>query len=90
MNNAVKYVTGGSSPDTVVFRSASSDDLPFIRGMIREERLNPLGLDWKRFMVGEDEVGDIVACGQVKGLRTREQDHRTAAVFLGSTAVVDL
>ena len=66
MNNAVKYVTGGSSPDTVVFRSASSDDLPFIRGMIREERLNPLGLDWKRFMVGEDEVGDIVACGQVK------------------------
>ena len=66
MNNPVKYETAGSSPDTVVFRGASSDDLPSIRGMIREERLNPLGLDWKRFMVGENEVGDIVACGQVK------------------------
>jgi N-acetylglutamate synthase-like GNAT family acetyltransferase len=62
----VKYEPPESSPETVVFREAGSDDLQSIRGMIREERLNPLGLDWKRFVVGEDEEGDIVACGQVK------------------------
>ena len=66
MNHPVKYESVGSSPETVVFRGASSDDLQSIRGMIRKERLNPLGLDWNRFVVGADEGGDIVACGQVK------------------------
>ena len=62
----MKYEPSESSPETVVFRDAGSDDLQSIRGMIREERLNPLGLDWQRFVVGADEEGDIVACGQVK------------------------
>ena len=66
MNHPVKYESTGSSPETVVFRGAGLDDLQSIRRMIREERLNPLSLDWKRFVVGADEEGGLVACGQVK------------------------
>ena len=62
----MKYEPRGSSPETVIFRQAGPEDWLAIRGMIRKERLNPLGLDWKRFVVAIDEEGDIVACGQVK------------------------
>ncbi len=62
----VKVERPGSAPDGVVFRQARSDDWRSIRGMIRKERLNPLGLDWKRFVVAADGAGCILACGQVK------------------------
>ena len=66
MIDRVKVEHPGSPSDAMVFRQAGPDDWQSIKGMIREERLNPLGLDWKRFVVAADEKGDIVACGQVK------------------------
>lgn len=34
--------------------------------MVRAARLNPLGLDWRRFFVAVDRTGEVVACIQVK------------------------
>jgi len=47
-------------------RTAGAPDQPVIRGLIRRVRINPMGLDWHRFVVIEDQAGGIVACGQVK------------------------
>ncbi|MCJ7676356.1 MAG: hypothetical protein MUO35_01375 [Anaerolineales bacterium] len=47
-------------------RTAAAPDQPVIRGLIRRVRINPMGLDWHRFVVIEDQGGGIVACGQVK------------------------
>jgi len=37
-----------------------------IRAMIRAGRLNPLGLDWRRFLLARDGQGAIAGCVQVK------------------------
>lgn len=34
--------------------------------MVHAARLNPLGLDWRRFFVAVDESGEVVACVQEK------------------------
>jgi amino-acid N-acetyltransferase len=42
--------------------------------LIFSERLNPLGINWRRFVLAVDEAGTIVGCAQVKphGDGTRE------------------
>ena len=50
----------------VSFRPAVRSDAAGIRRMVRGERLNPFSLDWRRFIVAEDENGSVVACVQVK------------------------
>lgn len=61
-------------------RTAAAADQPVIRGLIRRVRINPMGLDWHRFVVIEDQGGGIVACGQVK-------PHGDGARELASLAV---
>jgi len=46
-------------------RPALETESPQIRGLINLVGINPLGLDWKRFIVVV-EGGRVVACGQVK------------------------
>jgi amino-acid N-acetyltransferase len=60
-------------PD-VILRPAVLADAAGIRRMIREERLNPFSLDWRRFIIAEDKNRSMVACVQVKPHRdgTRE------------------
>jgi N-acetylglutamate synthase-like GNAT family acetyltransferase len=55
-------------------RPATADDAPVVRALIRRVRINPTGLDWRRFLVAEGPEGMIIACGQVKphGDGTRE------------------
>lgn len=48
--------------------------------MIRQARINPFSLDWRRFLVIEDELAGLVACGQVK-------PHRDGTRELASIAV---
>jgi amino-acid N-acetyltransferase len=50
----------------ITIRSAVHDDDAAIRALIRSERLNPLGLDWRNFLVAEDATGAMVAVGAVK------------------------
>ena len=47
-------------------RPAVESDFSTIRKMVREARLNPLGLEWRRFIVAMDDDGKIIGCGQVK------------------------
>ncbi|MBN1371913.1 MAG: GNAT family N-acetyltransferase [Anaerolineaceae bacterium] len=58
----------------VELRKAEQMDRAAIWRLIISERLNPLGINWRRFVLAVDEVGAIVGCAQVKphGDGTRE------------------
>lgn len=45
---------------------ATRADAPTIRAMIREARNNPLGLDWRRFVLAVTPQGEVIGCGQIK------------------------
>jgi len=62
-------------------RSAQASDEKAIKGLIRETRLNPLGLKWPHFVVAEDEQGVFIGCGQIK-------THKDGTRELASIAVV--
>ena len=64
----------------VVIRAARKGDQAAIRAIIRGAWLNPLNLDWPRFVVAEDE-GQVVAVGQVK-------PHSDGSRELASIAVI--
>ncbi len=50
---------------SIAIRRATRADQPLIRQIVRRARINPLGLDWRRFLVA-DECGHVVGIGQVK------------------------
>jgi N-acetylglutamate synthase-like GNAT family acetyltransferase len=37
-----------------------------IRELIHQVGINPLGLDWKRFVVAVDDRAEMLGCGQIK------------------------
>jgi N-acetylglutamate synthase-like GNAT family acetyltransferase len=47
-------------------RPASAANFPEIKALIRQVRINPTGLDWRRFTVAVNEGGGMIACGQLK------------------------
>jgi N-acetylglutamate synthase-like GNAT family acetyltransferase len=47
-------------------RPATEADFPEIRALIRQVRINPMGLDWRRFTVAVNGSGEMIACGQLK------------------------
>lgn len=53
-------------PSTVSLRPAVEADAGTIRSMVRRARLNPLGLDWHRFLVATGPGDEIIGCVQVK------------------------
>jgi len=67
--------------ETTVLRPATEQDAPAIRALIHAVRINPMDLDWRRFVVAVDERGELIGCGQVKV-------HRDGARELASIAVV--
>jgi len=52
--------------ETFSLRPATEDDFPEIKALIRQVRINPTGLDWRRFTVAVNEGGQMIACGQLK------------------------
>lgn len=50
----------------MLVRPARRDDFPAIRRLVFGARLNPFGLDWRRFLVAGTPGGDVLGCGQVK------------------------
>ncbi len=62
-------------------RRAEPADARPIRRLIYRERLNPLGLDWRRFWLAVDDTGRMIGCGQVK-------PHHDGSRELASIAVV--
>ncbi len=61
-------------------RPAREADFPAIKALIREVRINPNGLDWRRFTVAETAEGQFVGCGQLK-------PHQDGTLELASLAV---
>jgi N-acetylglutamate synthase-like GNAT family acetyltransferase len=53
-------------PSGIVIREAVREDERAIRAMVRLERLNPLGVDWRNFLVAVDPDRRIVGIGAVK------------------------
>lgn len=61
-------------------RQATQLDAIGIRHLVRQERLNPTGLDWRRFIVATDSSGALIGCGQIK-------THRDGSRELASIVV---
>ncbi len=53
-------------PPGIALRPAVQADEGSIRALIRSEHLNPIGLDWRNFLVAADSTGKIAAIGAVK------------------------
>ena len=47
-------------------RPATSADFPAIRGLIRLVQINPIDLDWQRFVIAVTPEGEMIGSGQVK------------------------
>lgn len=52
-----------------------------IKDLINEVGINPMGLDWKRFLVAVDDSGKVIGCGQIK-------PHGKDILELASIAVI--
>ena len=64
-----------------VLRPARAQEFSAISRLIKQVRINPTGLDWRRFVVAVDGDGTLLGCGQLK-------PHRGGIVELASIAVV--
>ena len=66
-----------------ILRSAREGDASAIKHLIRSVGINPMDLDWRRFIVAVDEHGEVIATGQIK-------PHNKGAILeLASIAVVE-
>ncbi|MDO9348141.1 MAG: hypothetical protein Q7T47_02565 [Anaerolineales bacterium] len=48
--------------DKFLLRPACAKDSPAIRALIREARINPASLDWRRFIVAVAPKGELIGC----------------------------
>ncbi len=65
---------------SVVIRPATQSEQSIIRKIVRAARINPISLNWKRFVVADDD-GQIVGVGQIK-------PHGDGSRELASIAVI--
>lgn len=61
-------------------RPARQSDFPAIRALVRLVRINPMHLDWRRFLVAVTPEEVLIGCGQIK-------PHRDGSEELASIAV---
>ncbi len=61
-------------------RPATVDDSPFIKDLIHRVGINPMDLDWHRFVIAVDGSGKMLGCGQLK-------PHGRNVIELASIAV---
>jgi len=69
------------SPESFSLRPATLADANTIRFIISQVRINPLALDWHRFILAIDSFGKVIGCGQVKS-------HSDGSFELSSIAVL--
>lgn len=68
--------------ENFLLRPAVTQDSAAIRSLIHAVRINPMGLNWKQFIVAVDSTGILLGCGQLKR-------HRDGSIELASIAVVE-
>lgn len=69
------------SPVEFTLRPAIARDSPRIWMIIYQMQLNPLGVNWRHFILAIDQAGRIIGCGQVK-------PHYDGSLELASLAVL--
>lgn len=50
----------------LTFRRATAQDADAIKALVRSARINPMDLDWRRFLLATSADGELAACGQIK------------------------
>jgi N-acetylglutamate synthase-like GNAT family acetyltransferase len=66
-----------------VIRKARKEDARAIHSLVHAVRINPLNLDWRRFLVAVSPLGELLGCGQIK-------PHKDGSLELASIAVREL
>ena len=66
----------------VQLRPAIKADAPGIRALVHQAQINPLDLDWPRFVVAVNQDGELVGCGQVK--THRDGSRELASIVVAS------
>jgi N-acetylglutamate synthase-like GNAT family acetyltransferase len=61
-------------------RTASADDFSTIKDLIRNARINPLGLKWPRFIVAQNDRGVVIGCAQIK--QHQDNSHELASLVV--------
>ncbi len=61
-------------------RPATEEDFPAVRQLIHLVGINPMSLDWRRFLIAVDSSGKLLGCGQLK-------PHGKEVIELASIAV---
>ncbi len=69
------------SENLLYIRSACAEDQLDIKSIVRQARINPFGLDWRRFVVVENHHGKVVGVGQIK-------HHHDGTLELASLALL--
>lgn len=62
-------------------REARETDAASIRELIHLVGINPLGLDWERFVVAVDEQDKMIGCGQLKPHGQKVLELASIAVY---------
>ncbi len=65
----------------VIFRPATKEDFPAIRALIHTEKINPMGLDWRHFIVAIANHDEFIGCGQIKLHGDGSQELASIAVI---------
>lgn len=63
------------------YRPATAQDAHAIRALIYRVGINPIGLDWCRFLVAVDEQDAVIGCGQIKPHGDHTQELASIAVL---------
>ncbi len=64
----------------IQIRPARENDAHKIAIMVKDARLNPLGVRWERFRVAMDSSEDVIGCAQVKGHRDGSRELASLVV----------
>ncbi|MBI3740340.1 MAG: GNAT family N-acetyltransferase [Chloroflexi bacterium] len=66
----------------MLIRPATESDHATIKRVVRAARINPMDLDWRRFLIAQDaDAGNIIGVGQIKA-------HNDGSCELASIAVI--
>jgi N-acetylglutamate synthase-like GNAT family acetyltransferase len=78
--SGLMYNNALMQPPSFRLRPAVEADSPAIKTLIRKVQINPMGLDWRHFLIAVDDHDALVGCGQLK-------PHRDGTIELASIAV---
>jgi N-acetylglutamate synthase-like GNAT family acetyltransferase len=59
-------MAANNSLDNFSLRPATPADARTIRSIISQVKINPLALEWHRFILATDVHGKVIGCGQIK------------------------